>query len=58
LREAIVETMTSWEEKGMIKARKAIALKLLQEGYTVELVTKVTSLTIAEVQQLQTDSPA
>jgi hypothetical protein len=57
-----MEVMTSWEEKGfkigVEKARKTIALKLLQEGYTVELVTKVTSLTIADLHQLQTDNPA
>jgi predicted transposase YdaD len=57
-----MEAMTSWEEKGfkigVEKARKTIALKLLQEGYTVELVTEVTSLTIAEVQQLQENNLA
>jgi hypothetical protein len=46
-------TLTSWEEKGMEKERRLLALKMLQEGASLEFVTKVTGFSIEQIQQLQ-----
>jgi predicted transposase YdaD len=60
-KEAIMQTMTSWEEKGMEKGREAerqtIALNLLKKNMPLATIAEVTSLTIAQLQQLQADNP-
>jgi predicted transposase/invertase (TIGR01784 family) len=56
-KEAIMQATTSWEEKGIEKGieqeRQSMALKMLQEGATLEFVTKVTGYPIAQLQDLQ-----
>jgi Putative transposase, YhgA-like len=56
-KEAIMQATTSWEEKGIEKGieqeRRSMALKMLQEGATLEFVTKVTGYPIAQLQDLQ-----
>jgi hypothetical protein len=55
--EAIMQTMTSWEEKGMEKgiekATQTIAINLLRENIPLETIARTTGLTIAQVQALQ-----
>jgi predicted transposase/invertase (TIGR01784 family) len=61
-KEAIMQTMTSWEEKGFEKGEEKgeqkatgkLILNMLREGITVEVVARVTGLSIAEIQELQT----
>ncbi|MEM6753122.1 MAG: Rpn family recombination-promoting nuclease/putative transposase [Cyanobacteria bacterium P01_C01_bin.38] len=56
-REEYMEITTSWERKGIEKgtqqAAEQIALNSLREGFTVEMVAKITGLSIEKVQQLQ-----
>ncbi len=58
-KEAIMQTMTSWEEKGMekgiVQERQTIALNLLRENIPLETVARTTGLSIAQVQQLQSE---
>lgn len=42
--------------KGEIKAKKAIAHKLLQQGLSIETITQITELTTAEIQTLNETS--
>ncbi|QFS51815.1 Rpn family recombination-promoting nuclease/putative transposase [Nostoc sphaeroides] len=48
-REEIMEIVTSWEQKALEK----VAVNLLREGMAVEAITRVTGLTVEQVQQLQ-----
>ena len=52
-KEAVMQTMTSWEEKGLEKATRTIALNMLRKNLALETIAEVTGLTIAEVQALQ-----
>ncbi|MGB3656025.1 MAG: hypothetical protein WBA41_33085 [Rivularia sp. (in: cyanobacteria)] len=60
-REEYMEITTSWERKGIQKgiqegtqqAAEQIALNLLREGFSMEMVAKNTGLTLERVQQLQ-----
>ncbi|MGI0493511.1 hypothetical protein ACN4EG_17145 [Alkalinema pantanalense CENA528] len=52
-KEAIMETMTSWEEKGMEKATQTIALNMLRKKLPMETIAEVTGLTIEQIQALQ-----
>ncbi|MGI0494676.1 Rpn family recombination-promoting nuclease/putative transposase [Alkalinema pantanalense CENA528] len=56
-KEAIMETMTSWEEKGMekgiAKATQTIALNMLRKKLPLETIAEVTGLTIEQIQALQ-----
>ena len=56
-KEAVMQTMTSWEEKGLEQGLKAatrtIALNMLKKNLMLETIAEVTGLTIAEVQALQ-----
>lgn len=60
-KEVIMQTLTSWEEKGMEKgvekATHTIALKLLQKQISLETIAEVTGLTIEQLQDLQNDQP-
>jgi predicted transposase/invertase (TIGR01784 family) len=55
--EEIMYTMTSWEEKGMVKGmaqeRQTIAQNLLRQGISIETIAQATGLTVAELQALQ-----
>jgi predicted transposase YdaD len=53
-KEDIMETLTSWEEKGMEKERQTIALNMLRKKLPVETIAEVTGLTPKQVQVLQT----
>lgn len=53
-REEYMEIVTSWERKALEK----VAINLLREGLTVEIVVKVTELSIEKVQQLQAELQA
>ena len=52
-KEAIMQTMTSWEEKGMEKATQTIALNLFRKNMPIETIAEVTGLTIEQLQHLQ-----
>jgi predicted transposase YdaD len=60
-KEKIMETLTSWEEKGMERGmekgreteRQTIALNLLMQNVPLETIAQATSLTIEQLQQLQ-----
>lgn len=60
-KEEIMQTMTSWEEKGMEKgleqATQSIALNMLKDNFSLEQISRLTGLTIAQLQQLQADNP-
>ncbi len=51
--EEIMEIVTSWQQEGAQKAKEEIALNLLREGLAIEVITRVTGLTVEQVQQLQ-----
>jgi predicted transposase/invertase (TIGR01784 family) len=62
---ALSEAYLAWEtelkdtsreeglQEGEEKSAKAIALSLLNQGIAIEVITKATGLTIAQIQQLQ-----
>ena len=54
-REEIMETLTSWEKKGVEKATKTIALSLLRENLPLEMIARTTGLTIPQLQDLQVE---
>jgi len=51
-REEIMEIVTSWEQKAL----EQVAVNLLREGMTYEVIARVTGLTVERVQQLQAGS--
>ena len=53
-KEEVMEIMTSWEEK----AAKTIALNMLRKSFSLEEVSELTGLTIAQLQDLQVQSAA
>jgi predicted transposase/invertase (TIGR01784 family) len=59
-KEAIMQATTSWEERGIVKgedqARKTIALNLLRQGLTIELIAQATELTITQIQAIQAEN--
>jgi predicted transposase/invertase (TIGR01784 family) len=60
-KEAIMETLTSWEERGMEKGREVerqqIALNMLRRQMPLETISELTGLTIAQLQSLQSQEP-
>ncbi|MBE9003240.1 Rpn family recombination-promoting nuclease/putative transposase [Nostoc sp. LEGE 12447] len=50
--EEIMEIVTSWQQEGAQKALEKVAVNLLREGMTVEAITRVTGLTLEQVQHL------
>ncbi|MCU0549528.1 MAG: hypothetical protein MUC48_09290 [Leptolyngbya sp. Prado105] len=60
-REEIMETLTSWEERGLEKGieqgreqeRRAIALNMLRKSLPLETISEITGLTLDQLQQLQ-----
>jgi predicted transposase/invertase (TIGR01784 family) len=55
-KEEIMQATTSWEERGMEKAQQTIALNLLRQGLTIELIAQATELTIAQIQAIQAEN--
>ena len=59
-KEEIMQTMTSWEEKGIEKglerATQSIALNMLRKKLDLETIAEVTGLTIAQLQNLQANN--
>ncbi len=55
-KEEIMQTMTSWEEKGMAKERRSIALNMLKDNFSLEQISRLTGLTIAQLQDLQANN--
>ena len=51
-----MQTVTTWEEKGMKKARWSIALNMFKDNFSLEQISRLTGLTIAQLQQLQADN--
>ncbi len=58
-KEAIMQTTTSWEEKGIKKGikqeRATIALNMLRKNMSMETILELTGLTIKQLQKLQTE---
>jgi predicted transposase YdaD len=54
-KEAIMQTMTSWEEKGMEKERRTIALNMLKDDFSLEQISRLTGLSLAQLQKLQAE---
>ncbi|MEH2027543.1 Rpn family recombination-promoting nuclease/putative transposase [Nostoc sp.] len=52
-KEEYMQIITSWEKKGAEKALEQVALNSLREGISVEIVARITGLTVEQVQQLQ-----
>ena len=58
--ETLIEMRKKWENKGVQKGRQEgrkkaifeIAMQLLEEGLSVEFITKVTKLPINEIEKL------
>jgi predicted transposase YdaD len=58
---ALSEAYLAWEtelketsrEEGEVRRAMEIALNLLTQGIAIEVITKATGLTIAQIQQLQ-----
>ncbi len=50
-----MEIVTSWEKQGANKALEKVALNLLREGISVEMIVKVTDLTVERVQELKAE---
>lgn len=44
-------------EKGREEERRSLALKMLQENIPLEMISRITELTIAQLQQLQASQP-
>jgi hypothetical protein len=55
-KEAIMQATTSWEEKGIVKERRSMALKMLQENIPIDLIARITEFTIEQLQQLQAEN--
>jgi predicted transposase/invertase (TIGR01784 family) len=56
-KEEIMQTMTSWEEKGMEKglerATQSIAINLLRQGVSIDTIAQATGLTLTQLQEIQ-----
>jgi hypothetical protein len=50
---ALSEAFLTWEREKEMQTKEAIAIRMLQEGATLEFVVKVTGWTVAQVQALQ-----
>ena len=59
-KEEIMQTMTSWEEKGIEKGieteRQTIALNLLRQGLSIEIIAQATGLTLPQLQDMQANN--
>jgi Putative transposase, YhgA-like len=55
-KEAIMQATTSWEEKGIVKERRSMALKMLQENIPLETIARITEFSIVQLQQMQAEN--
>jgi hypothetical protein len=53
---ALSEAFLVWEQEKETQTRQEIALNLLKQGISVETIAQATGLTIAQLQQLQSES--
>ena len=51
-----MQTVTSWEEKGIEKATQSIALNMLKDNFSLEQISRLTGLTIAQLQHMQANN--
>ena len=55
-KEKIMQTLTSWEEKGIEKGkeseRRSLALKMLQENISLDTIARITEFSISELKDL------
>jgi predicted transposase/invertase (TIGR01784 family) len=56
-KEEIMQVTTSWERKGKaegkVEERETIALNMLKENFSLEQISRLTGMTISEIQRLQ-----
>jgi predicted transposase/invertase (TIGR01784 family) len=64
-KEEIMQVTTSWERKGIekgieqgiglgkVEEREAIALNMLKDNFSLEQISRLTGMTIPEIQRLQ-----
>jgi predicted transposase YdaD len=52
-KEEIMQVTTSWERKGKAEEREAIALNMLKDNFSLEQISRLTGMTIPEIQRLQ-----
>ena len=50
-----METLTSWERKGIEKERRSIAVNTLKDNFSLEQIARLTGLTLSQVQQIQSE---
>ena len=55
VKEKIMETLTSWERKGIEKERRSIAVNTLKDNFSLEQIARLTGLTLSQVQQIQSE---
>jgi predicted transposase YdaD len=48
-----MQMMTSWERKGKIEAQRSISLNMLKDNFSLEQISRLTGMTIPEIQRLQ-----
>jgi hypothetical protein len=53
-KEEVMQVTTSWERKGKAEERETIALNMLKENFSLEQISRLTGMTIPEIQGLQT----
>jgi predicted transposase YdaD len=56
-KEEIMQVTTSWERKGKaegkVEERESIALNMLKDNFSLEQISRLTGMTIPEIQRLQ-----
>ena len=52
------EWLEEGKEEGVVLGVKQVALNLLQEGFTLDLIAKATKLSIAEIERLRSSLEA
>ena len=55
VKEKIMETLTSWEMKGIEKERRSIAVNMLKDNFSLEQIARLTGLALSQVQQIQSE---
>jgi predicted transposase YdaD len=54
-KEEIMETLTSWEEKGMEKERRTIALNMIRGNLSLEQISQFTGLSMTQLKKLKAE---
>jgi predicted transposase/invertase (TIGR01784 family) len=59
MRESVIyqEILQEGEQRGEEKKAHEVAIKMFQENFELEVVARLTGLSIAELQALQTQTP-